>query len=152
MVGAPYPLRFLTCPSATHGDVREKGWIDNGMFMPDPAAVVPRRHQVRMDMPDARTAPGLEIGDPQADEFPKRAVVVFRYDAMDIGIDQSQYTRNGGGPGGEFLCHATIPLESPFGGLTESDLDPSLCRGSSRTLSPAAYKAAELAAEYISKL
>lgn len=154
MVGAPYPLRFLTCPSATHGEVREKGWIDNGMFVPDPKAVVPYRHQVRMPNNASANAkqPGLEIGDPEAVDFPKRAVLLFRYDVMEIGIDQSRYSLTGGGPGGEFVCHAVIELDKPFGGLDEADLDPHGCRASNKPLSLAAHQAAELAAMYISKL
>lgn len=151
LVGAPYPLRFVLCPSATHGHFQqEKGWIDNGMFVPDPNAVVPRRHQVSLADSSVRGAPGLEIGDPQSDEFPKRAVLLFRYDAMDIGIDRSQYTGNGGGPGGEFVRHASIPLDTPFGGLGEADLD--FQAGRNKPLSLAAHQAADLAAVYISKL
>lgn len=126
-VGAPYPQRFLTCPSDRYGrNAPEKGWADNGIFVPDPAmGIVPRYRAVWLKSDSSSVVPGFEIGDPNAD-FPKRAVLLFRYDAMEIGIDRSSncaghpfvFGQNNNG----FVCVHTIELDKPFGGLGADDL------------------------------
>lgn len=127
-VGAPYPQRFLTCPSDRYGmNAPEKGWSDNGIFVPDPAmGIVPRLRGVQLATSSSQSAavPGFEIGDPEAD-FPKRAVLLFRYDAMEIGIDRSPNTAGHPfvfGSDNGFVCVHTIELDKPFGGLGEDDL------------------------------
>lgn len=155
LVGAPYPKRYLTCPVHPGSNVLEKGWSDNGMFVPDAAATVPRRYQVRLDPATAplrqQYAPGLEIGDPEAD-FPERAVLMFRYDVMEIGIDPSSRYHGAGGATG-FDCRHEIELSEPFGGLTASDLFVGgVAFGSNEPLSHAAYRAADLAKTYLGLL
>lgn len=120
--GAPYPERRVVCGGET-------GWADNGEFHAD--ATFPRRVTVtvgEIGEVQHHQVVGLAVGDPAA-AFPAHMVVLFRWDAMEVGFVR---------PGSRtFQRENVLSCALPFAGLEKEDLD----RNSWRPLSAAAWRA-----------